>query len=147
MLNSDLSKIMHTAYVLRDNKPQFKFEDCLRQAWYFWYFRRALKNGYCRFSYFKGNPADFEGSRPIREAVGTLCEDLIPIEKRPKGEHPFNARATNYTACAYFDLEKGEWRSFRYVDFIGYVTFLELKEGFFVSQKRKEAKEKTMQFL
>ena len=143
MLNSDLSKIMHTAYVLRDNKPQFKFEDCLRQAWYFWYFRRALKNGYCRFSYFKGNPADFEGSRPIREAVGTLCEDLIPLEKRPKGEQPIFMKPS-YTACAYFDLEKGEWRSFRYVDFIGYVEFWELKEGLFVVKKneRKEAKER-----
>lgn len=139
MNNSELSRIMHVAYVFHDEEPSFPFKDCLRLAWYHWYFRRALQNGICTFSYFKGNPADYEGSRPIRQATGTLNENLIPLDKRPKGEHPFNARATNYTACAYFDLEKGEWRSFRYVDFIGYVTFLELKEGLFVSQKKSRS--------
>ena len=137
MQYSELSRIMHVARVLQENKPCFAWKDHLRLAWYHWYFHRALQRGICTFSYFKGNPADYEGSRPIRQATGTLNMALIPLDKRPKGDHPLNTKATNYTACAYFDLEKGEWRSYRYVDFIGYVTFLELKEGLFVSQKRK----------
>ena len=136
MSTNELKRVMHVAYVLHDNKPDFPFADCLRYAWWFWHFHRALRNGVCKFSYFKGNPADYEGSRPIRQATGTLNELLIPEEKRPKGDHPFNTRP-NYTACAYYDLEKGEWRSFRYVDFIGYVDFWELKEGLFVRQDNR----------
>ena len=135
---------MHVAYVLHDNKPDFPFADCLRYAWWFWHFHRALRNGVCKFSYFKGNPADYEGSRPIRQATGTLNELLIPEDKRPKGDMSDGAARVSYTACANFDLEKGEWRSFRYVDFIGYVEFWELTVGLFVVKKneRKEAKER-----
>ena len=95
----------------------------LKLAWYFEHFRDMLASGVYRFSYFKK-----DGS--IREAVGTLCMDLIPEDKRPKG---INSEALNGTGGAlnraepaagvfpYYDLDAGAWRSFRLDNFIGFV--------------------------
>jgi hypothetical protein len=44
----------------------------------------------------------------LRHARGTLRTDLIPAEFQPHG----NERARNYTARAYFDLDRQAWRSF-----------------------------------
>ena len=95
----------------------------LKYAWWFEDFRKKLQSGTYRFSYFKT-----DGS--IREAVGTLCMDLIPEDKRPKG---INSEALNGTGGAlnraepaagvfpYYDLDAGGWRSFRLDLFIGFV--------------------------
>lgn len=95
----------------------------LKYAWWFEDFRKKLQSGTYRFSYFKT-----DGS--IREAVGTLCMDLIPEDKRPKG---INSEALNGTGGAlnraepaagvfpYYDLDAAAWRSFRLDLFVGFV--------------------------
>ena len=95
----------------------------LKYAWWFENFRNKLSTGVWRFSYLKK-----DGS--IREARGTLCMELIPEDKRPKG---INSEALNGTVGAlnraepaagvfpYYDLDAAAWRSFRLDLFIGFV--------------------------
>ena len=95
----------------------------LKYAWWFENFRNKLSIGVWRFSYLKKDGT-------IREAVGTLCMDLIPEDKRPKG---INSEALNGTGGAlnraepaagvfpYYDLDAAAWRSFRLDNFIGFV--------------------------
>lgn len=49
-----------------------------------------------------------------RLMVGTLVESLIPEEKRPKIDPDKPAKTPSITACTVFDVEKQEWRSFKY---------------------------------
>jgi len=42
----------------------------------------------------------------FRKAIGTLNENLIPEEKRPK-----NSSKNNGSNLKYFDLDKNDWRS------------------------------------
>ena len=60
-----------------------------------------LRTGICHFSYQKKDGT-------LRHARGTLRTDLIPAEFQPHG----NERSRNYTARAYFDLDRQAWRSF-----------------------------------
>ena len=95
----------------------------LKYAWWFENFRNKLQSGTYRFSYLKTDGT-------IREARGTLCMDLIPEDKRPKG---INSEALNGTGGAlnraepaagvftYYDLDAAGWRSFRLDNFIGFV--------------------------
>ena len=46
----------------------------------------------------------------LRKMRCTLNEELIPEDKRPKG----SARKTPEDTIAVFDLDKQDWRSFRY---------------------------------
>lgn len=46
----------------------------------------------------------------------TLAEDKIPSEKQPKSE----GSSTTESAVRAFDLDKGEWRSFRIGSLISY---------------------------
>lgn len=48
-----------------------------------------------------------------RELLCTLSEDKIPQEFAPKSENSLD-RARSEDALAVYDLEKGDWRSFRY---------------------------------
>ena len=45
-----------------------------------------------------------------REMLCTLIENKIPDEKKPKNA----GRKVNTESLSVFDLEKNEWRSFRY---------------------------------
>lgn len=47
-----------------------------------------------------------------REMLCTLIESKIPSDKRPKGTE--EDRSTSGSAVRVFDVEKGEWRSFRW---------------------------------
>ena len=92
----------------------------LKYAWWFESFRKKLSTGVWQFSYFKT-----DGS--IREAVGTLCMDLIPEDKHPKGDMSDGAaRKPAAGVFTYYDLyadgDCGGWRSFRLDNFIGFVT-------------------------
>lgn len=49
-----------------------------------------------------------DGTIRIMKATRNL--DLVPADKLPSGE----VEVINDTACRVFDLEKNEWRSFRY---------------------------------
>ena len=99
------------------NKP-VTWSDRLHLAWYFVHFCQALRNGVVTFSFWKK-----DGS--IREAKGTTHPLLIPLDKRP---HMDLQHEPNYSAIAFFDLDKQEWRSFSITNFIGFVTIYELKE-------------------
>lgn len=54
-----------------------------------------------------------------RKMICTLKEGMIPSDQIPKG----SGKATSEEALAVFDLEKQEWRSFRY-DSIKRVQFI-----------------------
>jgi hypothetical protein len=124
-----LRRLMSAANHLRKENPvilrgtPITASQALKYAWWFEDFRKKLSTGIWRFSYLKK-----DGS--IREAVGTLCMDLIPEDKRPKG---INSEALNSTEGAlnraepaagvfpYYDLDAAAWRSFRLDNFIGFV--------------------------
>ena len=74
------------------NHPNFK-------KW----FKGLLKETTVNVTFFKVN-----GDK--REMRCTLNEDEIPTEKQPKG----NSKRSPTDSIAVFDLDKQEWRSFRY---------------------------------
>ena len=137
MKSSKKSFSLHIAHYLRKaaspksspegkdltNSPSFRkgsgvgpsWSDLVAHAWYFVRFRQWLNQGVVRFSFFKK-----DGS--IREAIGTTNLLLIPTEKHPKG----TALAPVYSTINFFDLVKGEWRSFNILSFIGFVDRWEL---------------------
>jgi hypothetical protein len=53
-----------------------------------------------------------------RLMTGTLSESLIPEEKRPKIDPDKPVKTPSTTACNVFDIEKQEWRSFKYESLI-----------------------------
>lgn len=56
----------------------------------------------------------------IREMLCTLKQDSIPEDKIPKGVE----RATPSESLAVFDVEKQEWRSFRFDSITGIKALL-----------------------
>lgn len=116
-----LRRLMRTANQLKKEHPvilrgaSLTQSQALKYAWWFESFRKKLQSGTYRFSYFKT-----DGS--IREAVGTLCMDLIPEDKHPKGDMSDGAaREPNPDVFLYYDINAGGWRSFRLNNFIGFV--------------------------
>ena len=113
-----LKRLMYAANHLKKENPvilkgrKITSSQALKYAWWFESFRDQLRTGVYRFSYFK-----IDGG--IREAVGTLCMDLIPAEHHPSS----GARSKNseFATVAYYDLDKKAWRSFRLDLFIGFV--------------------------
>ena len=89
----------------------------LRLAWFFVKFNEALKDGVVTFSFWKK-----DGS--IREAKGTKNLLLIPTDKHPKGTR--DPSSFQFSTFTFFDLDKGEWRSFSITHFIGFVTIYQL---------------------
>ena len=106
------SRALHMAHYLYKNRPDYQWSDMLRRAWYFVRFQDELSRSVIRFSFFKK-----DGS--IREAVGTTNLLLIPDERKPKGAVDYGVEC--YSAVAFFDLQKSEWRSFSILHFIGFV--------------------------
>lgn len=49
-----------------------------------------------------------------RQMQCTLCESRIPENKRPKSEGESQNPSTSGSALRVFDIELGEWRSFRW---------------------------------
>jgi len=120
-----LRRLMSAANHLRKENPvifggtPITPSQALKYAWWFEDFRKKLSTGVWRFSYYKK-----DGS--IREAVGTLCMDLIPEDKRPKSlSSAPDVRPENYDTFPYYDLyadgDCAGWRSFRLDNFIGFV--------------------------
>ena len=56
---------------------------------------------------------------PPEYALGTRSPLLIPADKLPKGDMSDDAATweDNAKAIPYYDLEKGEWRSFSVLNF------------------------------
>ena len=103
---------------LSDKSVPANWSERLKLAWYLVHLRERLANGVVTFSFWKKDHS-------IREAKGTLHPLLIPADKRPKGND--QSPITNYQSIPFFDLDKGEWRSFSVTHFIGFVTYYELK--------------------
>lgn len=96
-INITRSQVFTLAHAL---KATMNFADALRTAWKVVKLKNKLKAGATTFAFTKK-----DGS--TRKAVGTLNASIIPSDKAPKG-----TGSRNHKAIAYFDLEKGAWRSF-----------------------------------
>lgn len=122
-----LRRLMRAAHAMQKSNPvilrsaQITQSQAVKYAWWFESFRNQLRNGVYRFSYFKS-----DGS--IREARGTLNMELIPEDKRPKGENSSPLRGGRVGSepapgvFTYYDLIAQGWRSFRCENFIGFIT-------------------------
>ena len=136
-MNTTPSRVMYMAHHIYSNDHKItlpllahhevrSWSECMRMAWYFIRFRKALTDGIVKFSFFKK-----DGS--IREARATLHPTLIPADKMPKDTLPLQGKGQerNYSAIAFFDLDKQEWRSFSIANFIGFVSAYKLTENHF----------------
>ena len=117
-----LRRLMRAAHAMQKSNPtilrsaQITQSQALKYAWWFEGFRLKLQKGIYDFSYFKT-----DGS--IREARGTLNMELIPEDKRPKGDMSDGAACEPAPGVfTYYDLIKQGWRSFRCDNFIGFIT-------------------------
>ena len=99
------------------NKP-VNWAQRVRLGWYYVNLREWLKNGIVIFSFWKKDGT-------IREAKGTLNDLLIPLDKRP---HMDLQHEPNYSAIAFYDLDKNDWRSFSITHFIGFVSRWEISK-------------------
>ena len=100
-------------------EPKTEWICALKRAWYFIRFQEWLAGSILKFSFWKKD-------NTIRETLATRDLRIIPADKWPKGTAV--DRKPNYSAIAFFDLDKQEWRSFDITRFIGFVTIYELKE-------------------
>lgn len=105
-------RALRMAHILHSHKPLYKWSDMVKYGWYFVRFSRMLANGVLHFSFFKE-----DGS--IREARGTLSVHLIPRDDAPKNAPNYKP---NFGAIPFYDIDKKEWRSFKIVNFIGFVS-------------------------
>lgn len=71
--------------------------------------RLKMKDGVVEFEYLKK-----DGS--VRTARGTLSKQIIPDYDVSK-----NNRTRNRTVFPYYDVDKGEWRSFVRENFLGII--------------------------
>ena len=112
-MKNQTSRVMKMAHILRAGTGQsFAWSDIVRHAWYFERFRTWLHEGLVCFTYLKKDGT-------IREAKGTLCPVLVPVDKWPKGDG--KAVKHNEAIINYYDLDRQEWRSFDIRNFVGYV--------------------------
>ena len=93
-----LSNIMKLAwqFVKRNG---FNMSLALKVSWLNYKVKTAMKKGIVKFYFQK-----IDGS--IREAYGTLKEDLLPATQG-------TGRNASPSVQTYFDTEKGEWRCFK----------------------------------
>lgn len=93
-----LSNVMNLAWqFVRRNG--FSMSEAMRCAWANMKLKAAMKNRIVKFYFQK-----VDGT--IREAYGTLCENLIPATN---GDN----RKKNDTVQVYFDTERQEYRCFK----------------------------------
>lgn len=108
MNTTDKSRVMHMAHKLLTFYPTLSWSEIMKLAWQFLYLRQMLRRGIVMFSYYKVN--DVILTRALRQARGTLCNELIPADKQPTGSPLYTP---NYTTMSYYDLDAQGWRSFR----------------------------------
>ena len=109
---------MKIAHILQKGRPDHKWSDIVKYAWYLVRFSRMMRKSIMIFSYFKK-----DGS--IREARGTLSELIIPREvtEKIKGQNE-----PNFSVITYWDIDTHDWRCFRITDFVGFVSFFQIEE-------------------
>lgn len=106
-----LRRLMRTAnYIRKEHPANGNMAFALRSAWWFESFRDALSNGFARFTYYKKDGT-------TRTALGTRSPSLIPVDKLPQCPQTNDEWEERAKAIPYFDLEKGEWRSFSVLNF------------------------------
>lgn len=93
------SEIFTSAWAIKRQNPTATFAWCLRKAWAAHKLRQRMQKGAEKFEYIKG-----DGS--VRFAVGTLDANQISYEAK-------GGRKSSPSTIVYFDLEVGEFRSFR----------------------------------
>lgn len=93
-----LSNVMNLAWQFV-RKNGFSMSEAMRCAWANMKLKAAMKNRIVKFYFQK-----VDGS--IREAYGTLCENIIPATN---GDN----RKKNDTVQVYFDTERQEYRCFK----------------------------------
>lgn len=93
-----LSNLMSLAWQFV-RKNGFSMSEAMKCAWANMKLKAAMKNRIVRFYFQK-----VDGS--IREAYGTLCEDMIPATTGSE-------RKKNDTVQVYFDTERQEYRCFK----------------------------------
>lgn len=103
--NKELTKIMQTAWTLV-KKNGFTLSEVLRCAWANFRLYQSIKARIVRFTFRK-----VDGT--IREAVGTLLDNVVPT---PKGSA--QSKKTSDEVQVYFDTEKSEYRSFKIANLI-----------------------------
>ena len=96
---------MSLAYELMDEFPLMDRSAALKQSYLVRELLEALGKGVAEFEYVKVN-----GER--RNAVGTLCERLIPPQQMPSEANLPKSRNAPLVFC-YYDIERKGWRSFR----------------------------------
>lgn len=97
-----LRQVMNMAWSFIKNKG-LGLSEALKLAWSNIKLKTALRKGVVEFSYRK-----LDGS--IRKAVGTLSSALVPQTNGGTNTHP------DYQT--YYDVEKGGWRRFSYLNII-----------------------------
>lgn len=107
-----LRRLMRTAHILQKGDEDHRYSQslALKQAWWFESFRDALSVGFARFTYIKKDGT-------TRTALGTRSPILIPADKAPKFPVEINKWEDVVKTFPYFDIEKGEWRSFNVLNF------------------------------
>jgi hypothetical protein len=106
-----LRRLMRTAnYIRKEHPANGNMAFALRSAWWFESVRDVLSNGFARFTYYKKDGT-------TRTALGTRSPSLIPTDKLPQCPQTNDEWEERAKAIPYFDLEKGEWRSFSVLNF------------------------------
>lgn len=93
------SAIFTSAWAIQRQNPTASFSWCLRKAWAAHKLRARMQKGAEKFEFIKADGT-------VRFAVGTLDETQIAYEAK-------GGRKSGPAVIAYFDLEVGEFRSFR----------------------------------
>lgn len=93
----------HLIYTFENGEGiPYPWRAAMVRAWNIEHLRLYLTGWAYRFRYLKK-----DGS--VRIAYGTLREDLIPAEKRPKNQP--DTSKPNYGVFTYYDFESKDWRS------------------------------------
>ena len=103
--DSALRKIMQTAWTLV-KKNGFSLSEALKCAWANFRLYQSMKGRIVRFTFRK-----IDGT--IREAVGTLLDNVVPATKGSA-----QGKKTNDEVQVYFDTERSEYRSFKKANLI-----------------------------
>ena len=108
-----LRRLMRRAnYIKNKTTEYYDKASSLRGAWWYESFRDTLNNGFARFTYRKKDGT-------FRTALGTRSPLLIPVDKLPRDimNNDEGIWTDSAKTIPYFDLDKGEWRSFSVLNF------------------------------
>lgn len=91
------------------------------------YLMRLLSQTAVRFTYITVTDGTARGGSPkgrTRLADGTRNLGLVPKSKHPKSFRPYNSKLKTY-----YDYTRRNWRSFRTIEVISIIAYLDPKTG------------------